>query len=223
MKTILNIYKPIGKTPFEMVKKVKETFPELADKKIGYAGRLDPMAHGVLLLLVRDTNKKKADFELLNKEYVFDAVFGMKTDSYDLLGKVVDDNAKYNFTTIQAAVKKEIKKYEGSFLQTYPPYSAIRLNGKPLYYWELRGLLPKETIPQKNITIQSLKILSFGEITSETLHERIKKRINTVAGTFRQTEILKIWNSFFEKNNTVFLTAKFSIHCSSGTYVLFRF
>lgn len=202
-----------------MVKKIKECYPELEGKKVGYAGRLDPMAHGVLLLLVGDMNKKKIAFESLTKEYIFEAVFGMKTDSYDLLGKVNDRYNNYNFDQLQTHLNREIQKYEGPFLQTYPPYSAIRLNGKPLYYWELRGTLPKENIPQKIVTIYSLKMVSTNEIASEKMHELIKNRISRVAGNFRQTEILKNWNIFFQKNRTVFVSARFVIRCSSGTYV----
>jgi tRNA pseudouridine55 synthase len=219
MKTILNIYKPVGKTPLEMVKKIKTYYPELEGKKVGYAGRLDPMANGVLLLLVGDMNKQKVPFESLTKEYVFEAVFGMKTDSYDLLGKVTEDNKEYNIKDLKKQIKKESEKYEGTFLQTFPPYSAIRLNGKPLYYWELRGALPKKDIPQKNITIYSFQLISFNEITSEKMNERIKSMVHRVSGNFRQEEILKTWDVFLKKDNKTFITASFSIRCSSGTYV----
>lgn len=219
MKDILNIYKPIGKTPYEMVKKVKQVYPVLAEKKIGYAGRLDPMAHGVLLLLVGDTNKQKIKFESMEKEYVFQALFGMKTDSFDLLGKVTTDYEKYNVEDLKRRIKREIKNYKGTFLQTYPPYSAIRLNGQPLYYWELRGVLPKVSIPQKEITIHSFTMISEDILKADYLQEIIQNRIHKVAGNFRQAEILKTWKKFFKEHNSGFLSAKFIIHCSSGTYV----
>lgn len=219
MKPVLNIYKPIGKTPYDMVKKVKELYPELAEKKIGYAGRLDPMAHGVLLLLVGDTNKQKKAYELLPKAYTFEVIFGIQTDSFDLLGKVKGDYVPHD-KDLKKILEKEIKRYNGSFTQTYPPYSAIRLNGKPLYYWELRGKLSKDEIPQKEVTLKSFKLESIGSISSKSLYALIKMRIGLVNGNFRQKELLKYWELFFQKNNNrIFTTAKFSIDCSSGTYV----
>ncbi len=220
MKNIINVYKPVGKTPFEMVKKVKETYPQFAEEKIGYAGRLDPMAHGVLLLLIGETNKQKVKFEKLPKKYSFKVIFGIETDSFDLLGKIKGGYKSYNSQDLKRKLKKIIKEYPGGFLQTYPPYSAIRLNGKPLYYWERRGKLAPEKIPQKKVTIRFLTLQQTGSISSENLYSMIKKLIPQVTGNFRQTEILKYWDNFFQNNNAIqFTTAEFSLECTSGTYV----
>jgi len=52
-----------------------------------YAGRLDPMAHGVLVLLVGEENKKREKYEKFVKEYLFQCIFGVATDTYDILGR----------------------------------------------------------------------------------------------------------------------------------------
>ena len=62
MKKLLNIYKPIGLTPFLTIQLVRNQFQEYKNEKIGFAGRLDPLAHGVLLLMIGEATKKKMSF-----------------------------------------------------------------------------------------------------------------------------------------------------------------
>ena len=58
MKKILSVYKPLYLTPYQLIQQLKKNYPEYANEKIGYAGRLDPLAHGVLLLMIGEENKK---------------------------------------------------------------------------------------------------------------------------------------------------------------------
>ena len=69
MKQIINLNKPISITPLEAVKKFQKKNPEYKNKKIGYAGRLDPMAEGILLLLIEDINKEITKYMNLDKTY----------------------------------------------------------------------------------------------------------------------------------------------------------
>jgi tRNA pseudouridine55 synthase len=85
IRTII-LYKEISETPLECVKRFVKSNPEFENIKMGYAGRLDPMAKGLLLILVGDENKNKIKYEKLDKEYVFEVLFGISTDSYDILG-----------------------------------------------------------------------------------------------------------------------------------------
>ena len=90
MDKVVNVYKPISPTPLQVVEKFREKHPEYAESKISYAGRLDPLAEGVLLLLIDKENKKREKYQKLDKEYEFEVLFGAATDTYDLLG-IVDD------------------------------------------------------------------------------------------------------------------------------------
>lgn len=87
-KSYIIANKPIGKTPFEVIQEIKKSHPELKNTKIGYAGRLDPMAEGLLLLLIGEENKKKHAYENLNKTYECEIFFGFATDTYDLMGMI---------------------------------------------------------------------------------------------------------------------------------------
>jgi tRNA pseudouridine55 synthase len=70
MEQVITVNKPIGLTPLQAVTQFRKKFPLYASEKIGYAGRLDPMAEGLLLLLVGDNNKTKEQYEQLDKEYL---------------------------------------------------------------------------------------------------------------------------------------------------------
>lgn len=219
MEEIISVYKPIGKTPLQAIEKLKILHPKYEHIKIGYAGRLDPMAEGLLLLLIGETNKNKEQFEKLDKEYDFEAVFGFDTDSYDLLGKVTIPSVQ------QVHIEKEtiintLSTFTGTISQHYPPFSSVRVNGKPLFFWAYHNKLDQVTIPTKKVTISAISLHSLNTITASQLHTYIKEKINLVFGNFRQAEILEQWQHFFKKNsNTHFTILKATASCSSGTYI----
>ncbi|MFH1358826.1 MAG: hypothetical protein ABIH37_02990 [archaeon] len=88
MKPIVNIYKPIGLSPLQAIEKFKIKHREYKKVKIGYAGRLDPMAEGVLICLVGDENKKIGQYMRFDKEYKAEILLGLKSDTNDVLGVV---------------------------------------------------------------------------------------------------------------------------------------
>ena len=89
---VINIYKPQGVTPVQLIVKFRISYPEFKDTKIGFAGRLDPLAHGVMLLTIGEANFNREPLLNLNKTYKFKVLFGVETDSYDYLGLLKDFN-----------------------------------------------------------------------------------------------------------------------------------
>jgi tRNA pseudouridine55 synthase len=73
-----------------LYKKMREQRRDLWNETLSYAGRLDPMAEGVLLCLVGSANARREAYLDLNKEYILDVLFGFSTDTYDILGKVIE-------------------------------------------------------------------------------------------------------------------------------------
>lgn len=229
MNSIVPVYKPAGLTPLQAVLTFKKCNPEYAQEKISYAGRLDPMAEGLLLLLIGEENKKRKEYEYLPKTYEFSVLLGIETDTYDILGKIVrqkdikilgySDIKRRDHLTSQS-LKNLISSFSGKRTQAYPPYSSKTVLGNPLYWWARQNRLNEIGIPQKEIEVYNLKLISLDKIMIQDLRFMIQERISKVKGNFRQEEILKVWNSFF--NKTVFTsltTLSFSISCSSGTYV----
>jgi len=221
MNNIVLINKPLSLTPLQTIRKLQKLKSEYARQKIGYAGRLDPMAEGLLLLLVGDENKKRKEYERLDKEYEFEVLLGCETDSYDILGLVqsIHNTTKHigdnNFT-----IQQLLQQFIGTSEQPYPPYSAARVNGKPLYYWAREGRLDEIKIPSKQITISKIELLKITQVQFSDIYEEIIQRVQSVEGTFRQEEIVAKWNKTIQLyNNLTMKQLSCTISCSSGTYV----
>ncbi len=135
-KNILNLYKVAGETPLERIQRFKIENPDFEKVKLSYAGRLDPMAEGVLLVVAGEENKNKDEYLKYSKEYTFDAVFGVRTDTYDLLGKVISDKEEeYEWKEVEEKLAHYILEFKGKIQQQYPPYSSKPVAGKPLFQW----------------------------------------------------------------------------------------
>lgn len=225
MPSFLLINKPQGLTPFQAITHLKKTHPELMGETIGYAGRLDPMADGLLMLLLGEENTKRKSYENLGKTYETDVLLGVSTDTYDLLGKVQETNNDASSVIPKTMLSEQtIRAVATSFVgaqkQPYPPFSSQPVNGKPLFYWARENKVDEITIPTKDIVIHTLEISSLYTIPALQLHDQIKSKIAKVQGNFRQEEILSLWNTFFEKSSIEeFQVARLRVSCSSGTYI----
>lgn len=214
---VIAVYKPLGVTPLAALRRLQEAKPELARATLGYAGRLDPMAEGVLLILVNTANRNRKIYERLPKTYAFSLVFGMTTDSYDILGLVrpghpAADNPERRFPEI-------VSRFIGTFRQPYPPFSAVRVNGKPLFAWARTGQLP-ESIPAKPVTVTELTLVQSAPLSAPELRQYVLDRLATVFGNFRQDEIRAGWDRFFTTaGSRMFHRASGTVHCSGGCYV----
>ncbi|HEX8932334.1 MAG TPA: hypothetical protein VF810_04215 [Patescibacteria group bacterium] len=223
MSKLLNVYKPMGLTPLEMIILIRAKYPELKKEKIGFAGRLDPLAQGVLLLMVgSETTKQKDQFLNLPKMYEFETVFGMATDTYDALGMLQKPNILANIEkqSLKTKIQEFIQSKLGKQIQSYPPFSSKTVNGKPLFWWIKNNKLAAIKIPTQKIEIYSFDLIKTSQLSSKQLKNKIFKQIKSVKGDFRQEKIKEKWTDFFAiHQNQIFSTARFSINCSSGTYI----
>lgn len=85
---LLKIYKNAGETPLEAIGRIRDKFPDFSAEKMTYAGRLDPLAEGVLLILVGEECKNKAEYLGLDKEYEVEFLLEFKTDTGDVMGMI---------------------------------------------------------------------------------------------------------------------------------------
>ena len=219
----IHLYKPIGLTPLELINKYKND-NNLNDSKFSFAGRLDPMAHGEMIILKDLERKKQNDYCGLDKEYEFEILFGFSTDTYDILGIVNKYNLDFDKTILD---NFNINNYIGFQDQYYPPYSSIIVNKKPLWLWSKEEKLDEIEIPKKKINIYSIESLESSVKYSNfnQLYNLIDDRIHTLNkenyDKFRVKEISKIWKSILlnEYNIGRVVTKRYKIKCSSGTYV----
>ncbi|QAT40206.1 tRNA pseudouridine(55) synthase TruB [Clostridium sp. JN-9] len=127
MNGVINVYKPVGCTSFDVVAALKKI---CNTGKVGHTGTLDPLASGVLPVCIGKATKI-VDYIMEDiKIYKTQLKLGITTDTYDLEGKVTSSK---DVDVNDEEILKVIKKYLGQTSQIPPMYSAIKVNGKKLY------------------------------------------------------------------------------------------
>jgi tRNA pseudouridine55 synthase len=221
MKDILNLYKARGETPLERIERFRKENPEYKNVPLSYAGRLDPMAEGVLVVLAGEANKRRTEYLNLDKEYTFDVLFGFSTDTYDVLGVMADAVTRTSHKQVKAPLLSEyLAQLPGVHSQKYPPFSSKPLEGVPLFVKARKGELTHFQLPEHQIEIFSTALVGMKRITDTELLAEVERVIKLVRGDFRQERILHLWRDTLRVlYGTSFDVATISIHCSSGTYV----
>ena len=140
---ILLVDKPQGITSHDVVAKMRRVFQM---KKIGHAGTLDPMATGLLLILVGKATKASQYLMSMDKEYVGTVKLGEVTDSQDADGELVMTRQVPELT--EADVVKMMNEFKGDQYQTPPMFSAKKINGQKLYNLARKG---KEVVREPRV------------------------------------------------------------------------
>lgn len=131
---ILLVDKPQGITSHDVVSKMRRVFHI---KKVGHAGTLDPMATGLLLILIGKATKASQYLMSMDKEYVGTVRLGQITDSQDADGEMVEERPVPELT--EAGVKAQMKTFLGDQYQMPPMFSAKKINGQKLYKLARQG------------------------------------------------------------------------------------
>ena len=184
MNGILLINKPIDFTSRDVVNKLTRI---LKTKKVGHTGTLDPIATGVLVVCVGNTTKLCELLTSEYKEYIATIKLGIKTDTLDTTGNIIEEK-EYNVNEEQ--IKEVLKSFLGRSIQTTPIYSAVKVNGKKLYEYAREG---KEVeLPKREINITDIELISYKD-------DEIKFKTTVSKGTYIRALIDDICN----KLNTV--------------------
>ncbi len=221
------VYKKRGETPLACLERVRREHGILDDVPMTYAGRLDPMAEGLMIILVGEECKDKEKYTKLNKTYEFEILVGFETDAYDLLGLV--DCRRQDLLQNEFVIPENIRNPEifqntlASFVgrqqQTYPAYSSKTVNGKQLHIYAREGRADFVR-PTHEVEIFSLTQTGTKTISRENLLREIIERISKVVGDFRQDEILEKWKEVLTQSSSdEFQIITCRIDCGSGTYV----
>lgn len=151
---ILNVYKPVGMTSFEITERVGKILGE----KAGHTGTLDPFARGVMVVCWGKATRLASFFQALDKTYRARIRFGISTDTYDVTGKIVKVR-KGNLSKKEG--EELLLKYRGAIKQQVPPFSASKHRGKPRYRYARQG----KTLPvqEKEVEIYDLELISWEE------------------------------------------------------------
>lgn len=224
------IDKPTGWTSHDVVNKVRRI---TGIKRVGHAGTLDPLATGLLIVLIgRDFTKLQDVFMKQEKEYLVTGAFGVTTDSYDSDGVVVAVADQDKILKIhQVSIESAMPTFVGSISQQVPLFSAVKLNGKKLYQHARK----KRDFDELSVSSTQSSQQSQNVLINEQISENVGKMSaspespNFPTPPYRDVHInefvLLDWlmiDVIDEKNRTNFESyprATFRIQCSSGTYV----
>jgi len=219
MQQAVCLYKQIGETPLMCLNRLRQHDERFSDATLSYAGRLDPMAEGLLLVMVNDGNKRRDDFLNLDKTYTCEILFDVATDTYDVLGMVRDFVNRDN-TVTEANIRSGLAGFVGVRDQQYPMYSSKPVRGKPLFRWAREGKGSDIAAPRKQVTVHSITLDGIETISRDEVRNRIFGKLAVVSGDFRQTDIAAAWDRYFSFiTKETYQVAKITIACSSGTYV----
>lgn len=214
---VLNLYKQLGETPRERLERLRMQKPHYEHEVLSYAGRLDPMAEGVMLCLVGSANQRRDAYLELSKEYMLDILFGFATDTYDILGKVIETGDTE--TIAREPVQKGLNEFRGHIEQQYPPYSSKTVEGKSLFEWARQNALSALVMPSRTVTIHHIEVQTMYKVPEPQLLAYIEDGVARVTGDFRQEEVLALWRRHLKKGgDREFPCATVKIECTSGTY-----
>ena len=215
---VLNLYKRLGETPRERLERLRKEKPQYAHEVLSYAGRLDPVAEGVMLALVGPENKNREEYVNLDKDYTLDILFGFATDSFDILGKVRESAQPTDMSLKE--IRQSLNEFRGTQSQEYPPYSSKSVEGKSLWSWARSGAIEALVLPRKEVTIYDITFVRAYKVKENILRSYIEESIGKVHGDFRQEDILYLWEKQLFKNGTrEYPCISVEVACSSGTYM----
>lgn len=202
---VLIIDKPSGITSHDVVAKVRKA---LKTKKVGHTGTLDPLATGVLVVCVEKATKLVNYLTCDEKIYEVEMKLGIKTDTGDITGNIIDEDTNYKVTIKEA--NEVIKSFVGKQKQIPPMYSAIKVNGQKLYELARKGIeIEREPRDIEIFDIYNIEI--NNELIKYTVHcskgtyvrslcEDIAQRLGTIGV---MTNLRRIKSGQFEIENAI--------------------
>ena len=206
MDGIILINKEKGYTSHDIVNKVRK---KLNIKKVGHAGTLDPLATGILPILIGKGTKLSKYLIEHDKTYIANIKLGIKTTTGDLEGDIIKKTENVNID--EFVIKNVLKTFIGKQKQIPPMYSAIKINGKKLY--EYARASENIEITPRDIEIYDIYLNNYDKEKQEvkitahvskgtyirTLCENIAEKLGTV-GTMKELERIKVNQFTIEKS-----------------------
>ena len=221
--------KAVGQTPLACAELWRADKPELVGVPIAYAGRLDPMASGKLLILIGDECKVQEQYHNLDKQYEFSILFGVSSDTADVLGRLQIEDTVPTITLSHLQIISH--ELVGQVELPYPHFSSKTIQGKPLHVWTLEGRLDEITIPTKVSTIFKLQPIKLETKTRAEIYNEVSDKIETIpqvtdetkalGNDFRRIDVRADWLKFVQTGTPTdpFTIATFTCIASSGTYM----
>ncbi|KAH7871761.1 pseudouridine synthase [Lentinula edodes] len=222
MQPLLSKSRLFEQPPVGAPKRKKKRSKKVGDVKVGQGGTLDPLADGILVLGVGKGTKKLTEFLDCTKEYYTTCLLGCETDSYDSEGARVR-LAPWKHVTKEKVVEA-LKKFRGEIKQTPPIFSALKMDGKPLYEYARNGIPLPRPIEPRTVTVHSLELVEWkGSAHSfswpeKALNEDQKKAMEAaIRGVDKTATIEDDPESTVQDEKPIAFVIKMKV--SGGTYV----
>jgi len=227
MKKYIVIDKKVGETPLQALENFRQTDKKLADLPLTYAGRLDPMASGKLLILIGEECKRRDSYTKFDKEYEFEILLGFKSDTGDVLG-LAESGEEKEFKFSEKPIYAMAEMVVGTHTLPYPAFSSKTIDGKPLFHYAIEGKLDEIEIPASKVRVCKMEYCGKRQISGSEMLKNIESRISLlkvdesdlrIGSDFRKSEILECWEKFQKFEERQFVLLKFRTVVSSGTYI----
>lgn len=229
MKRYVVLDKKIGETPLESAEAWRVRSNLAKNIPLAYAGRLDPMASGKLLVLIGEECKRQENYHNLDKEYEFSVLLGASSDSGDVLG-LITPSSRQGLELWGKKVEAVCRELTGKITLPYPIFSSRTVKGKPLHTWAVEGRLDEITIPTKESEIFKLKLTGTETKTGREIYDNVSAKIELIppvtdprkalGNDFRRPEVRAGWKKFLDQHERdSFTIAHFTCVASSGTYM----
>ncbi|MEK7232666.1 MAG: tRNA pseudouridine(55) synthase TruB [Elusimicrobiota bacterium] len=171
---MLLIDKPAGWTSHDCVAVLRKLFPR--NTKVGHTGTLDPLATGLLVVLIGPCTKLQARLQGMDKAYSGTIRLGVKTDTGDITGKTTERQTVPELDLVR--LKAELAALVGSVSAPAPAYSAVKHRGRPLYEYARKGF--DVPVKPRTTVVHSWEALSWA--VPELSH-----RLHCASGTYVRT------------------------------------
>jgi tRNA pseudouridine(55) synthase len=217
-KNVFHFWKNVSETTFQALGRFKEENEEHKDSKLCFAGRLDPMACGWIIILANNMVFKKDNYTSKDKVYEATVLVGVSTDTDDVFGLIekVDLNTEDVYKKIQEVLPKYIGKQE----QQFSHFSSKHVQGKALFQWATEKRLEEIEIPTHEIEVYDITVnnQSIDREKNEWFKD-LKQRVEGIEGDFRTEEIVSGWKNLLGDLPNDLMHLEFTISAGSGTYV----
>ncbi len=170
---LLLVKKPAGVTSHDVVQILRR---KLGLRRIGHAGTLDPMAEGLLVLLVGEATRHQQALQGHEKVYEATIRLGLKTNTGDAMGTPLGTAAVPLLE--RALISEALASFVGPLSQTPPAFSAVKVHGRPAYWWARRQ--QSVTLSQRTVQVFELSLLDHGP-------DSLAIRVHCSAGTYVRT------------------------------------
>ena len=186
---IVLLNKSRGISSFKAINKLKWI---IGSSKVGHAGTLDPIAEGLLIVMINNATKFSDNLMKRDKEYFVELELGYETDTYDIEGEITE---KYegNINISDEKIIEAVNSFAGEIMQVPPMYSAIKINGEKLYELARKGIeVEREARKVKVYSIREInvehkekcRISFYTEVSSGTYIRSLVRDIGRKLGVY---------------------------------------